>query len=887
MGKHLFLIDGSNYIYRAFYATPYLSNSKGLPTNAILSFTNMVRKLIKEHNPEYLAFAFDRKEKTFRQEEYKEYKAKRPPMPENLIPQIPYIKKIVELLNIPLLETPGFEADDIIGTVSLKAINSGFNVTIVSGDKDLMQLVGDKLDIFDTMTDKRTGIEEVKKKFGVSPDKVVDVMGLAGDPSDNIPGVPGIGPKTGAKLIQEFSSLENLFENIKAVKKNSLREKIEAHAEQARLSKRLATIRRDVSLEADIESFKLREPYTQELVNLFAELEFRNLLKEFTEKGSYEDKEYKVILSEVELLKLTESLKETREFAFDTETTSLEPMEADLVGLSFCINPGYSYYIPVAHNYENCPEQIPKKTVLNSLKPVLEDKEVKKIGQNIKYDNIILKKEGIDLKGISFDTMLASYLINPSRQRHNLDDLSLEYIGSKMISYSEVTSTLPKGSSFASVEIEKACTYSCEDSDVALKLSRIFDNKLEELDLKDLFVNVEMPLLEVLVAMEMKGVKVNEKLLKELSKKLDDELKELIEKIYSLAGREFNINSSQQLGEILFKEMKLPPAKKTKSGYSTDLGVLEELAIDNELPRQVLNYRHISKLKSTYVDALPRMINEKTGRIHTSYNQAVTATGRLSSSNPNLQNIPIKTEYGKKIREAFITEPGYMLLCADYSQIELRILAHMSGDELLVEAFRQNQDIHIRTASEIFGLEPDLISEQMRNIAKTVNFGIIYGISSFTLSRDLGISQKNAKKYIDNYFERHKGVSSFIEDTVKYAEENGYVKTLLNRRRYIPELKSRDRNIYNLGRRTAVNTVIQGTAADAIKVAMIKIYERLKKINSQANIILQVHDELVFEVPEKEVENLKNLIKNEMETVLELNVPLKVNIFAGKNWLME
>ena len=396
-----------------------------------------------------------------------------------------------------------------------------------------------------------------------------------------------------------------------------------------------------------------------------------------------------------------------------------------------------------------------------------------------------------------------------------------------------------------------------------------------------------MPLLEVLVAMEMKGVKVNEKLLKELSKKLDDELKELIEKIYSLAGREFNINSSQQLGEILFKEMKLPPAKKTKSGYSTDLGVLEELAIDNELPRQVLNYRHISKLKSTYVDALPRMINEKTGRIHTSYNQAVTATGRLSSSNPNLQNIPIKTEYGKKIREAFITEPGYMLLCADYSQIELRILAHMSGDELLVEAFRQNQDIHIRTASEIFGLEPDLISEQMRNIAKTVNFGIIYGISSFTLSRDLGISQKNAKKYIDNYFERHKGVSSFIEDTVKYAEENGYVKTLLNRRRYIPELKSRDRNVYNLGRRTAVNTVIQGTAADAIKVAMIKIYERLKKINSQANIILQVHDELVFEVPEKEVENLKNLIKNEMETVLELNVPLKVNIFAGKNWLME
>ena len=458
MGKHLFLIDGSNYIYRAFYATPYLSNSKGLPTNAILSFTNMVRKLIKEHNPEYLAFAFDRKEKTFRQEEYKEYKAKRPPMPENLIPQISYIKKIVELLNIPLLETPGFEADDIIGTISLKAINSGFNVTIVSGDKDLMQLVGDKLDIFDTMTDKRTGIEEVKKKFGVSPDKVVDVMGLAGDPSDNIPGVPGIGPKTGAKLIQEFSSLENLFENIKAVKKNSLREKIEAHAEQARLSKRLATIRKDVPLEIDIESFKLREPYTQELVNLFAELEFRNLLKEFTEKGSYEDKEYKVILSEVELLKLTESLKETREFAFDTETTSLEPMEADLVGLSFCINPGYSYYIPVAHNYENCPEQIPKKTVLNSLKPVLEDQGIKKIGQNIKYDNIVLKKEGIDLKGISFDTMLASYLINPSRQRHNLDDLSLEYIGSKMISYCEVTSTLPKGSSFASVEIEKACT---------------------------------------------------------------------------------------------------------------------------------------------------------------------------------------------------------------------------------------------------------------------------------------------------------------------------------------------------------------------------------------------------------------------------------------------
>jgi len=610
------------------------------------------------------------------------------------------------------------------------------------------------------------------------------------------------------------------------------------------------------------------------------------LLKEFTEKGSYEDKEYKVILSENELLKLAESLKQAGEFAFDTETTSLEPMDADLVGISFCINPGYAYYVPVAHSYENCPEQISKKTILSSLKPVFEDQGIKKIGQNIKYDNIILKKEGIDLKGMSFDTMLASYLINPSRQRHNLDDLSLEYLGSKMISYSEVTSTLPKGSSFAKVEIEKACIYSCEDSDVTLKLSGILDKRLEELDLKYLFINVEMPLIEILTAMEMKGVKVDANLLKKLSEKLDDELKELTEKIYSLAGREFNINSSQQLGEILFNEMKLPPVKKTKSGYSTDIGVLEELSIDNELPRQVLNYRHISKLKSTYVDALPRMINERTGRIHTSYNQAVTATGRLSSSNPNLQNIPIKTEYGKKIREAFITEPGNMLLCADYSQIELRILAHLSKDELLVEAFRQNKDIHIRTASEIFGLEPDLVSEQMRSIAKTVNFGIIYGISSFTLSKDLGISQKNAKKYIDNYFERHKGVSVFIEDTVKYAEENGYVKTLLNRRRYIPELKSRDRNLYNLGRRTAVNTVIQGTAADAIKVAMINIYARLKEIKFPANIILQVHDELVFEVPEKEAEKLKNLVKKEMETVLELNVPLEVNIFAGENWLM-
>jgi len=887
MSKHLFLIDGSSYIYRAFFATPHLSNSKGLPTNAILSFTNMVRKLIKEQHPEYLAIAFDRKEETFRHQEYRDYKANRPPMPESLILQIPYIRKVVELLNIPVIEMPGFEADDLLGTISLKAIYSGFKVTIVSGDKDLMQLVGDNLELFDSMTDKRVGINEVKEKFGLPPDKVADVIGLMGDQSDNIPGVPGIGPKTGIKLIQEFSSLERLLENLKDVKPNSLREKLETYAEQARLSKRLATIRRDVPVEFDIDSFKLREPQSQELIRLFTELEFKNLLKEYTAKTSSEDKEYKIITRKEEFEGLLLNLKEAKGFAFDIETTSEQPLEADLVGISFSTSPGHAFYIPLAHEYKDCPRQLAKGTILEGLKPIFEDRRIKKIGQNTKYDSIILKKEGIDLQGISFDTMLASYLLNPSRQRHNLEDIALEYLGNKMISYDEVTSDLPKGSTFANVEIQKACAYSCEYSDVTLRLASIFDDKLKELDLKNLLVDVELPLIDVLVAMEMKGVEIDVGLLKKLSRKMEEELEILTEKIYLLAGRQFNINSSQQLSEILFKEMKLPPVKKTKSGYSTDLAVLEELAIDNELPKQVLNYRHLSKLKSTYVDALPRMINKKTGRIHTSYNQAVTATGRLSSSNPNLQNIPIRTEYGKRIREAFIPEQGFLFLCADYSQIELRILAHLSGDELFIEAFRQDEDIHIRTGTEIFGLKPDLISDQMRRIAKTVNFGIIYGISSFRLSRELGISQKEAKRYIDSYFERHKGVLNFIEETVKSAEENGYVRTLLNRRRYIPELKSRDKNVYNSGRRTAVNTVIQGTAADAIKVAMVKIHEKLKKINSGASIILQVHDELVFEVPEKEIDDLKNLVKEEMEGVLELTVPLKVDLNIGKNWLME
>ena len=882
---HLYLIDGSSYIYRAFFAIrQYLSNSKGLPTNAIFGFSNMLLKILKEENPDYLAIAFDPKGPTFRHEEYKEYKAQRPDMPEDLIPQIPYIFKLVDGFNIPILMKEGYEADDFIGTVARKAEKKGFRVTIITGDKDLFQLITKDVIVKDTMKDKTHDLKTVKERFGVEPSRLVEIMALMGDKIDNIPGVPGIGEKTAIELIKEFGSTENLLKNIEKIKKEKLKENLENNKEQALLSKRLCTIDTNVPIDFDIEELKVMNIKKEELIELFKELEFSKLLKEFTTKKDVSEKRYKAILKEDELKDLIERLKDGGEFAIDLETTHKEPMKADIVGISLSTKKDEAFYIPVSHEYPSAPEQLKRDFVLKTLKPLLEDQGIKKSGQNIKYEIMVLSNAGINIQGVFFDTMLASYLINPSKRNHNLENIALEYLDYKMTTYKEIVGTGKKEIGFHQVDIETATRYSAEDADITFQLSNVLSPLIKEKELEDLLSQVELPLARVLATIEKNGVRIDGNFLREMSKSLKLELDNLISKIYELAGIDFNINSPIQLREILFDKLKLTPIKKTKTGYSTDVDVLERLALQHELPAEMLNYRLLSKLKSTYVDSLSKLINPRTGRIHTSFNQTVTATGRLSSSNPNLQNIPIRTEVGREIRKAFIPDHGNLFLSADYSQIELRLLAHLSEDKDLIKAFEQGEDIHTSTAREIFGVFPEMVTPDMRRSAKAVNFGIIYGISPFGLSKQLNISQKDAKKYIEGYFHKYPKVKEYIEDTIKKTYDMGYTTTILNRRRYIPELESKNKNIREFGERTAINTPIQGSAADLIKLAMINIHDRIKKKSLKSKMILQVHDELVFEVIEDEMETIKNLVKKEMEGVMEMKVPISVDINTGKNW---
>jgi DNA polymerase-1 len=882
---HLYLIDGSSYIFRAFYAIrQYLSNSRGLPTNAIFGFSNMLLKVIRDEKPDYLAIAFDPRGPTFRHEEYKEYKANRPAMPEDLSPQIPYIHRLVEAFNIPIIMKEGFEADDFIWTVAVKARKKGFKVTIISGDKDLFQLIDKNIQVMDTMKDKLYDEKAVEEKVGVEPERVVEVMALMGDKIDNIPGVPGVGEKTAVELIKEFGSLENLYKNLSRVKKEKLREKLEAHKKDAELSKRLCTIDTDMPIDIDLESLKTRGVNEKELIKLFKELEFSKFLKEFTVKEEASKKNYHTVLKEEEFEELLKRLRAAKEFAVDLETTHKEPMRADIVGISFSLKEGEAFYIPLAHEYDGVEKQLDKDKVLNRLKPLLEDEKIKKTGQNIKYEIIVLSHSGIELKGISFDTMLASYLINPSRRQHNLEEIALEYLDYKMTTYKEVVGTGKKEKGFQEIDIRTATDYSAEDADITLKLTRVLSPLLKEKELEKLFYDVEIPLVHVLASMERNGVRVDVDFLREMSKSLQLQMDKQEERIYTLAGKKFNINSPVQLREILFEELKLTPTKKTKTGYSTDVGVLEQLALQHELPAEILNFRQLSKLKSTYIDALPQLINPKTGRIHTSFNQTVAATGRLSSSDPNLQNIPIRTELGREIRKAFVAGGRSLLLSADYSQIELRLLAHLSGDKALVEAFKRGEDIHASTAREVFGVFPEMVTPDMRRVAKAVNFGIIYGISPFGLSRQLNIPQKEAREYIDGYFARYPKVKEYIEKTIKQAYKKGYAVTLLNRRRYIPELESKNRNVKEFGERTAINMPVQGSAADLIKIAMIRIHDIIKEKKLKTKMILQVHDELVFEVEKDEVDTMKKLVKKEMEGVMKLDVPISVDISTGKNW---
>ena len=882
--KTVYLIDGTSYIHRAYHAVGSLSNSKGFPTNAIYVFTRMLIKLLSEEKPEYMVVALDAKGPTFRHKIYSDYKANRPPTPEDLSVQIPKIKEIVNKLGIKIVELEGYEADDIIATLSKRCQENGFKVVLVTGDKDFKQLVTPDTVIWDTMKDEKTDYEKLKKELGFEPSKYVDVLALAGDSIDNIPGVPGIGEKTAVKLIREFGSLEGIYENISKITQRKLKENLIKYKDSAFLSRELARINSDVAIDWDIDMLKIKEPDREGLVQIFRELEFRELLSQFISRKE-EKTDYRVC-DDLELLnRIVEDVKKKGFVSVDTETTSENPFKAKLVGISMSWEQGKGYYLPVAHNYLGIQKQLNLDEIREPLKKILEDEDIKKIGHNIKYDAEVLRLHGIELKGIHFDTMIASYVINPGLRQHNLDYLTEYYLGHKMIGYKEV---VVKGiKDFSQVSIDTAVKYSCEDADYTLRLKDILEKKLKEDKNEELFYNIEMRLVPVLMDMEMAGVKVDVDLLRKLSVEFENRLREIEEEIYKEAGMRFNINSSQQLGFVLFEKLKLPTLKKTQKTkrYSTDVSVLKKLcAYNSKVPSLVLQYRTISKLKSTYLDALISMADPETHRIHTSYNQTVTATGRLSSSDPNLQNIPIRDPEGRQIRKAFIAEDGYLLMSADYSQIELRILAHYSNDEELINAFKNDEDIHTKTAKEVLGVKGREVTAEERRIAKAINFGIIYGMGPKRLSEEIEIDYKKAKEYIDRYYEKYKGVAKFRENIIEFARKNGYVTTLFNRRRYLPDINSENHRIRSEAERMAINTPIQGTAADLIKKAMINIHERIKRESSLTKMIMQVHDELVFEVPEKDVEKVKNMVKEEMEGVYPMRVPLKVDISVGKNW---
>lgn len=884
----LYLLDGNSYIYRAYHAIRHLSNSKGLRTNAIFGFTKMLLKLFDDRKPEYVAVALDTKGPTFRHEMYDQYKAQRPPMPDDLAEQLPYIKTIIQGLGVKMIEKPGYEADDVIGTLAKKAEENGFNVVVVTGDKDFRQIISEKTSLWDTMKNKVTDLDVLHSEYGLEPCQIIDVMGLSGDTSDNIPGVKGVGEKTALALIKDYGTFEGVYEHLEEITKKKLKENLKNSHENAILSKKLVTIDCNVPLDnSDIKDFKIKDPESEELSILFRELEFKGLWDQFASRKSSTKKEYSLCMSEKDLIDLIDKIKEKGLVSIDTETTGTDPHKAELVGISFSLEPDTGYYLPISHMYLGVPKQIDKDLALELLRNILEDENVLKVGQNIKYDAIILKHAGINLKGIYFDTMVASYVINPGIRQHNLDHLAQHYLNHKMIPYHDVVGKGKAEISFAGVPVEMAMEYSGEDADITLKLKTILENQLAKDKNQDLFHNIEMKLLPVLMDMELAGIKIDIPFFRGMSGSFTKRIRELETKIFEAAGANFNLNSTQQLGHILFEKLGLPVQKKTAKtkSYSTDVKVLKKLAREGYgISELILQYRTLAKLKSTYLDALVKIANPRTGRIHTSYNQTVAATGRLSSSSPNLQNIPIRGEAGREIRKGFIAEDGHYLLSADYSQVELRLFAHYSGDAALLEAFRNGQDIHTRTASEILGFAIDDVTPEMRQIAKAINFGIIYGMGARKLAEELNIDNKTAKEYIESYYDRYKGVVRYRESITKQARENGYVTTLFNRRRYLPEINSDNKRIKAEAERIAINTPIQGTAADLIKMAMINIHTRLKREGHKSRMLLQVHDELILEVPEDEIEVIQSLIIKEMEGVHKLDVPLKVDSSYGKNW---
>ena len=880
MRPRLFLIDGSALAYRAYFAfiNNPLINSKGENTSAVFAFTNSLLKILDEEKPDYMAVIFDTPEPTFRHKAFADYKATRQKMPPDMADQLPRIKEVIQAMNIPILEVPGFEADDVMGTLAKKAEKEGLETYLVTGDKDFLQLASPLTKIYNP---KRTGqeveildVEGVKQKLGVPPERVADVLGLMGDKSDNVPGVPGIGQKTAARLVNQFGSLEAVVENADKIGQENLRKSLKENAHQALLSKELVIIKTDAPVEIDLHQLKLGQMDRRRLLELFKDLEFNSLLDRIAPEEETEV-EYHTVKTQDQLEGLLLKLRQSGGFVLDIQTSDSSPLRAEILGFSFSCEPKRAYYLPA------------EDEVLNRLKPIFEDESIKKYGQNIKHDMLVLSRYGIELKGVDFDTMVAAYLLNPSGREHSLDTLSVEHLSYKKTSLSELIGKGKSQKSLREVPLEQLSRYACEEADLTFRLKEVLEPKLREAELYDLFQRVEMPLVTVLMEMERNGVSLDMELLQRMSRRLEEELNRLMKKIYELAGEEFNINSPQQLGRILFEKLKLPKAKRTKTGYSTDVSVLEELAKVHPLPKELLEYRQLSKLKSTYIDALPKLVNPHTGRVHTSFNQTVTATGRLSSSDPNLQNIPIRTELGREIRRAFV--PGdpstQVILDADYSQIELRIMAHLSGDETLRRSFLNDEDIHRTTASVVFEVPPDQVTSELRRRAKEINFGIMYGMGAYGLAMRLDITPEEAQKFINNYFIKYPKVNDFIIRTITEARRNGYVTTLLNRRRYLPEILSENRRKREFAERTAINTPIQGSAADLIKVAMINISRRLKERGLRTKMILQVHDELVFEVPKDELEDVKSLVKSQMEGAIKLDVPVKVDIGVGPNWL--
>ncbi|HGS4879557.1 TPA: DNA polymerase I [Vibrio parahaemolyticus] len=918
----LILIDGSSYLYRAFHAYPGTMSNGEIPTNAVYGVVNMLRSMMRQFASERIAVVFDAKGKTFRDEMYSEYKANRPPMPDDLRCQIEPLHNVIRAMGLPLICVPGVEADDVIGTLAYQASQQGMPVLISTGDKDMAQLVDDNITLINTMTNVVMDREGVVEKFGIPPELIIDYLALMGDKVDNIPGVPGVGDKTATALLQGIGGLTKLYENLDDIAalgfrgSKTMAKKLVDNKDNAMLSYELATIKLDVELEETPESLLKAEPNKDELIKLYGQLTFKSWLNELLEGGSgtveavelagsaqassssshaeietsavtIDRSQYETILDEASFNAWLEKLKAAELFAFDTETDSLDYMVANLVGLSFAIDEGIAAYVPVAHDYLDAPEQLDRDWVLEQLKPILEDDAQAKVGQNLKYDASVLARYGIEMKGIKYDTMLASYVYNSVGGKHDMDSLALRFLQHSCISFEQIAGKGKNQLTFNQIELEQASPYAAEDADVTLRLhNRLFANIEQDEKLKSVYEEIEMPLVPVLSRIERTGVLIDDMKLSAQSVEIAARLEELEQKAYEIAEQEFNMNSPKQLQAILFEKMGLPVVKKTPSGTpSTNEEVLQELALDYPLPKLILEYRGLAKLKSTYTDKLPKMINPSTGRVHTSYHQAVTATGRLSSTDPNLQNIPIRNEEGRRIRQAFVAPAGYKVLAVDYSQIELRIMAHLSGDQALLDAFRDGKDIHAATAAEIMGVSIDQVSSEQRRRAKAVNFGLIYGMSAFGLAKQLGIPRGEAQAYMDKYFERYPGVMQYMEDTRSAAADKGYVETIFGRRLHLPEIKSRNGMRRKAAERAAINAPMQGTAADIIKKAMLLVDQWIQEEgNGRVKLLMQVHDELVFEVEESSLSEIESKVQKLMESAAELKVPLVAEAGHGDNW---